>query len=131
MSDEEILNSLWQCSTGTKCNGCPFFRGNARCLRKLMGAAAQLIENQKERISQLEQGKYTIEQAEQWLNDMDNPLEPIKVASALNSELLKFEIRRKERPQDISILDWTVIACLKKELDTAAEKAKRKEKNEL
>ena len=34
----------------------------------------------------------------QWHNDMENPLEPIKVYSALKSEILKLELRIKNRP---------------------------------
>ena len=52
----------------------------------------------------------------QWHNDMENPLEPIKVYSALKSEILKLELRIKNRPKDISILDYTVIAALQKVL---------------
>ena len=57
----------------------------------------------------------------QWHNDMENPLEPIKVYSALKSEILKLELRRKNRPKDISILDYTVIAALQKVLKNNLE----------
>lgn len=53
----------------------------------------------------------------QWHNDMENPLEPIKVYSALKSEILKLELRIKNRPKDISILDYTIIAALQKSLE--------------
>lgn len=57
----------------------------------------------------------------QWHNDMENPLEPIKVYSALKSEILKLELRIKNRPKDISILDYTVIASLQKVLKNNLE----------
>ena len=57
----------------------------------------------------------------QWRNDMENPLEPIKVYSALKSEILKLELRIKNRPKDISILDYTVIAALQKVLENNLE----------
>lgn len=64
-----------------------------------------------------------IETAEQWLDDIENPLEPLKVASALQSEILKFEIRKEQSPQDISILDYTIIACLTKYLEDTDKKS--------
>ena len=57
----------------------------------------------------------------QWHNDTENPLEPIKVYSALKSEILKLELRIKNRPKDISILDYTVIAALQKVLKNNLE----------
>ena len=57
----------------------------------------------------------------QWHNEMENPLEPIKVYSALKSEILKLELRIKNRPKDISILDYTVIAALQKVLKNNLE----------
>ena len=57
----------------------------------------------------------------QWHNDMENPLEPIKVYSALKSEILKLELRIENRPKDISILDYTVIAALQKVLKNNLE----------
>ena len=57
----------------------------------------------------------------QWHNDMEDPLEPIKVYSALKSEILKLELRIKNRPKDISILDYTVIAALQKVLKNNLE----------
>ena len=39
-------------------------------------------------------------------------LEPMKIAYALKSELMKLEFRQKTRPKDISPLDYTIIFCL-------------------
>lgn len=49
----------------------------------------------------------------QWLDDMNNPLEPLKLASALNSEICKLEYRKANKPKEINILDYTVIYALK------------------
>lgn len=48
----------------------------------------------------------------QWLYDIDNPLEPLKLASALNSEIFKYNYRKEHKPKDINILDITVICAL-------------------
>lgn len=49
---------------------------------------------------------------EVWLDDMDNPLEPIKLKSALDSELFKLNYRKEHKPKEINILDYTVIYAL-------------------
>ena len=52
----------------------------------------------------------------QYLDDIKNPLEPLKVTSALKSELLKLQIRQAKNPKSISPLDYTIIAALIKVL---------------
>ena len=47
----------------------------------------------------------------QYLDDIKNPLEPLKVTSALKSELLKLQIRQAKKPKSISPLDYTIIAA--------------------
>ena len=49
----------------------------------------------------------------QHLDDIDNPLEPLKLQSALQSEIFKFNYRKEHKPQDINILDYTVMYALK------------------
>ena len=49
----------------------------------------------------------------QYLDDIDNPLEPLKLQSALQSEIFKYNYRKKHKPQDINILDYTVMYALK------------------
>lgn len=49
----------------------------------------------------------------QFLDDIENPLEPIKLSSALESEIFKYEYRAKHDPQKISPLDYTIIYALK------------------
>lgn len=49
----------------------------------------------------------------QYLDDIDNPLEPLKLTSALQSEIFKYEYRKANRPKDINPLDYTVMYALK------------------
>lgn len=49
----------------------------------------------------------------QYIDDIDNPLEPLKLQSALQSEIFKFNYRKEHKPQDINILDYTVMYALK------------------
>lgn len=49
----------------------------------------------------------------QFLDDIENPLEPIKLSSALESEVLKYKYREEHDPQKISPLDYTIIYALK------------------
>ena len=48
----------------------------------------------------------------QWIDDMNNPLEPLKLSSALDSEIFKMRYRMENKPKEINILDYTVIAAL-------------------
>jgi len=52
----------------------------------------------------------------QWLDDIKNPLEPIKVQAALKSEIMKYEYRKEHKPKDISTLDYTIMHALYKAL---------------
>ena len=52
----------------------------------------------------------------QYLDDMENPLEPLKISSALKSEIMKLEFRKQRNPESISIFDYTIIAALQKVL---------------
>lgn len=53
----------------------------------------------------------------QYLDNIKDPLEPLKISSALKSELLKLQLRKAKKPEDISVLDYTVIAALKEALE--------------
>lgn len=53
----------------------------------------------------------------QTLDNINDPLEPLKISSALKSELLKLQFRKEEKPESISPLDYTVIAALKEALE--------------
>ena len=49
----------------------------------------------------------------QCLDDISNPLEPLKLTKALESELFKYNYRKEHKPQDINILDYTIMYALK------------------
>ena len=49
----------------------------------------------------------------QYLDDISNPLEPLKLSAALESEIFKYNYRKEHKPQDINMLDFTVIYALK------------------
>lgn len=53
------------------------------------------------------QEKKERDNVEQWLDDMGNPLEPLKIQAALQSEVLKLNLRKERNP-----LDYTIIAVL-------------------
>lgn len=53
----------------------------------------------------------------QCLENINDPLEPLKISSALKSELLKLQFRMSEKPESISPLDYTIIAALKEALE--------------
>lgn len=53
----------------------------------------------------------------QYLDDIGNPLEPLKLQSALESEIFKYTYRKEHKPQSINILDYTIMAALKHCLD--------------
>lgn len=50
------------------------------------------------------------------MDDIENPLEYMKIKSALLSEYQKMEYRNTHRPKDINILDYTVIAAIEKQM---------------
>ena len=100
---------------------------HARDVNEALEVAKQALEEiqQYREIGTVEECREAVENKKkcekQWHNDMENPLEPIKVYSALKSEILKLELRIKNRPKDISILDYTVIAALQKILKNNLE----------
>lgn len=49
----------------------------------------------------------------QYLDDISNPLEPLKLTKALESEIFKYNYRKEHKPQDINILDYTIMYALK------------------
>ena len=57
-----------------------------------------------------------VENPLQELDNMADPLEPIKVVSAMKSEAMKMEMRKEKAPESISILDYTIYAALWKRI---------------
>ena len=68
-----------------------------------------------DRLEELENYKAKMEM--QWLDDINNPLEPLKLSSALESEIFKFNYRKEHKPNEINMLDYTVMYALKHCLD--------------
>lgn len=60
----------------------------------------------------------------QYFDDIENPLEPIKLSSALESEIFKYEYRAEHDPQKISPLDYTIIYALKHCLEEQLKEVK-------
>ena len=71
--------------------------------------------------------KYKERMEMQYLDDINNPLEPLKLQSALKSEISKYNYRKKYRPKDISPLDYTVMYAFKHCLE---EQTKERLRNE-
>lgn len=74
-----------------------------------------------EELKELRSYKEKIEM--QYLDDINNPLEPLKLTSALESEIFKYNYRKKHKPEDINMLDFTVIYALKHCLEEALKES--------
>ena len=53
--------------------------------------------------------------------NIDDYLEPLKVESALRSEEMKMKYRKENKPEDVSILDYTIIKALEKQMSIKVE----------
>ena len=91
------------------------FKYDAECNRADLDLS--YAENNEQVAEWLEELKALREYKErmemQYLDDIDNPLEPLKLQSAIQSEIFKLNYRKEHKPQDVNILDYTVIAALK------------------
>lgn len=85
-----------------------------------LGKAADEIVLLRKELEELREYKARMEL--QYLDDTSNPLEPLKLQSALESEIFKYNYRKEHKPQDINILDYTVMAALKDCLERRMEK---------
>ena len=106
-------------------DACVLKECNKHFLRK-----AEEHEQLAEWLEELKQLRAYKEKMEmQYIDDIDNPLEPLKLQSALQSEIFKFNYRKEHKPQDINILDYTVIYalkhCLEEQLKEGVENDKR------
>lgn len=82
----------------------------------------EIISELKEKIKKLEHENLGLRQQVekyglQYIDDINNPLEPLKLKSALDSEIFKYNYRKKHKPKDVSILDITIMYALKHCLD--------------
>ena len=48
-----------------------------------------------------------------YLDEAENPLEPLKIINALKAEVVSLNHRKESKPQTVSILDYTIIEALK------------------
>ena len=91
----------------------------ARRVKEAKKMAIQALEEiqQYRAIGTIEEFKalkeYKAKMEMQYLDDINNPLEPLKLSSALQSEIFKYNYRKEHKPQDISPLDYTIIYALK------------------
>ena len=64
------------------------------------------------------------------MDDISNPLEPLKLTSALESEIFKYNYRKEHKPKDINILDYTIMYALKHCLEEQLEDHPVKERED-
>lgn len=60
------------------------------------------------------------------IENINDPLEPLKVEQALRSEMMKLEYWKKNMPSEINILDYTVIKALEFVLNEGEYRIKKK-----
>ena len=82
----------------------------------------QQMSNWLEELKELRSYKEKMEI--QYLDDISNPLEPLKLGKALESEIFKYNYRKEHKPQDINMLDFTVIYALKHCLEEVLKDSK-------
>ena len=85
----------------------------ALCIEDLAKIYATIISETDKQLSYMSEQIAKERMEMQYLDDIDNPLEPLKLQSALQSEIFKFNYRKEHKPQDINILDYTVMYALK------------------
>ena len=57
----------------------------------------------------------------QYLDDISDPLGLLKLSVALESEISKYKYRKEHKPQDITIIDYTIMYALKHCLEEQLE----------
>lgn len=86
--------------------------GNKRYIHTKQQADTRLkLAKWLEELKELRKYKERMEM--QYLDDINNPLEPLKLQSALESEIFKYNYRKEHKPKDISPLDYTIMYALK------------------
>ena len=81
-----------------------------RAIHDLKGAYASDYNKQLaewlEELKELRSYKEKMEM--QYLDDISNPLEPLKLTSALESEIFKYNYRKKHKPEAVSYTHLTL-----------------------
>jgi hypothetical protein len=109
--------------SGKEAVGCPHYQKEYGCCFEdgelfWLKDIAELLEELKE----LRTYKEKMEM--QYLDDIENPLEPLKISAALKSEIFKYNYRKENKPEEINILDYTVMHALKHCLDEKTKEVK-------
>ena len=109
--------------SGNEAVGCPYYQDTYGCCFEdgelsWLKDVAELLEELKELRSYKEKMEL------QYLDDIDNPLEPLKLSSALKSEIIKYNYRKENNPKEIRMLDYTVMYALKYCLDEKLKEVK-------
>ena len=96
-----------------ECNGADI----CKCLKNKHDGCIKCAEEHEQLAEWLEELKelreYKKRMEMQDMDDINNPLEPLKLVKALESEIFKYNYRKEHKPQDINILDYTVMYALK------------------
>lgn len=75
------------------------------------------IESQAVLVEEMRRFKRLKKHEMQYLDKIDDPLVPLKISSALDSEIMKLEYRKEHKPKSISVLDYTIISALMEALE--------------
>lgn len=103
----------------------PVYYAEKAAIKTLEYLQKQGIENLEALAEEMEHFNRLKKHETQCLDKMGDPLEPLKISSALDSEVLKFEYRKKHDPKSISILDYTIIAALVEALEKRTDNGRR------
>lgn len=115
--------NLKDCISGREAVGCPYHQDAYGCCFKdgdlsWLKDVAELLEELKE----LRVYKEKMEM--QYLDDIENPLEPLKISAALESMIFTYNYRKENKPEEINVLDYTVMHALKHCLDEKTKEVK-------
>ncbi len=126
--------------SGKEAIGCPYHQNTYGCCFEdgelyWLKDVAELLEELKELRSYKEKMEL------QYLDDIGNPLEPLKLSSALESEIIKYNYRKENKPKEINMLDYTVMYALEilferkakrgEMMERLTERIKRLQKDDL
>lgn len=103
--------------------GCPYYQKKYGCSFEdgelfWLKDVAELLEELKELRAYKEKMEL------QYLDDIENPLEPLKISAALESMIFTYNYRKENKPEEINVLDYTVMHALKHCLDEKTKEVK-------
>lgn len=119
MTIDEVIKhareSAKKCRANTNIEPQNSFEAEAKKVAEQEAEKNKQLADWLEELKELREYKARMEM--QYLDDIGNPLEPLKLQSALESEIFKYNYRKEHKPQSINILDYTIMAALKHCLD--------------